>query len=266
MTVRTYLTRLCVSLVASLIMVGPAMAADVTCWFPPGFSADNAKKITDALATSGVSVEPRVAKSYPEILEAFSTKGSNVAYVGSFVQAILSVKQQGVTLVQTIDGKQFYGSWMIYPKGGDPASILRESPAKIAFAKGASSGESGAKAATDGKASIATANHGAAAEAVKSGKAKAAFVKSWWWEANRAKYPELEVHKVPGVSDAKNPDNVLTASKHVDEGLRKKLKAAALAAPAAFGAQSMAEFSGDLSFSIGLMRKGKIDPASYLFE
>ena len=266
MTARSSFTRYLVAAATSLAMAAPAVAADVTCWFPPNFPADSARRITDALGASGVSVEAHIAKSYPEILEAFSGKGANVAYVGSFVQAIFSVKQQGVTLVQAVDGKQFYGSWMIYPKGGDPASILRESPAKIAFAKGASSGESGAKAATDGKASIATANHGAAAEAVKSGKAKAAFVKSWWWEANRAKYPELEVHKVPGVSDAKNPDNVLTASKHVDEGLRKKLKAAALAAPAAFGAQSMAEFSGDLSFSIGLMRKGKIDPASYLFE
>jgi hypothetical protein len=74
---------------------------------------------------------------------------------------------------------------------------------------------------------------------------------------------------VPGISDAKNPDNVLTASKSLDAGLRNKLKAAALAAPAApaaFGAKSMAEFNGDLSFTISLMRKAKIDPAAYMFE
>jgi ABC-type phosphate/phosphonate transport system substrate-binding protein len=168
--------------------------------------------------------------------------------------------------VQAIDGKQFYGAWMIYPKGGNPAAILADAPAKIAFAKGATSGETGAKAATGGKASVATANHGAAVEAVKSGKAVAAFVKSWWWEANKGKYPELEAHKVAGVSDAKNPDNVLTASKNVDAAVRGKLKAAALAAPAAFGAQSMAEFSGDLSFTLALMGKGKLDPVSYMFE
>lgn len=71
---------------------------------------------------------------------------------------------------------------------------------------------------------------------------------------------------MPGISDAKNPDNVLTASKSLDAGLRNKLKAAALAAPAAFGAKSMAEFNGDLSFTISLMRKAKIDPAAYMFE
>jgi ABC-type phosphate/phosphonate transport system substrate-binding protein len=266
MTVRTHVIRFLAAVAALFLTVAPALAADVTCWFPPGFSAEKAKGITDALGASGVSVEPRIAQNYPEIIDAFAAKGSNITYVGSFVQAILSAKKQGVTLVQAVDGKQLYGAWMIYPKGGNPAAILAESPTKIAFAKGASSGETGAKAATDGKASIATANHGASAEAVKSGKAKAAFVKSWWWEANKAKYPEFEVYRVPGVSEAKNPDNVLTASKNVDPGVRAKLKAAALAAPAAFGAQSMAEFSGDLSFTLALMAKGKIDPVSYMFE
>jgi ABC-type phosphate/phosphonate transport system substrate-binding protein len=266
MTVRTYLIRFLAAVAATALLVTPALAADVTCWFPPGFAPESAKRITDALGASGISVEPRVARNYPEILDAFSAKGSNVAYVGSFVQAILAAKRQGVTLVQAIDGKQLYGAWMIHPKGEKPAAILGESPAKIAFAKGATSGETGAKAATDGKASVATASHAAAAEAVKSGKARAAFVKSWWWEANKAKFPDLDVHQVPGVSDARNPDNVLTASTQVDAGVRAKLKAAALAAPAAFGAKSMADFSGDLSFTIALMQKAKIDPVSYLFE
>jgi len=266
MSARNRVLRFLLAVAATLVMVAPALAADVTCWFPPGFSAENAKRITDALGASGVSVEPRIARNYPEILDAFSAKGSNITYAGSFVQAILSAKKQGVTLVQAIDGKQLYGAWMIYPKGGSPAGILAESPAKIAFAKGATSGESGAKAATDGKATVATASHAAAAEAVKSGKAKAAFVKSWWWESNQAKYPEFEAYRVPGVSDAKNPDNVLTASKGVDPAMSSKLKAAALAAPAAFGAKSMAEFSGDLAFTLSLMSKGKIDPVSYMFE
>jgi ABC-type phosphate/phosphonate transport system substrate-binding protein len=266
MSARARVIRFLAAVAATVVMVTPALAADVTCWFPPGFSPESAKRITDALGTSGVSVEPRIARNYPEILDAFSAKGSNITYIGSFVQAILSAKKQGVTLAQAIDGKQLYGAWMIYPKGGNPTAILGEAPAKIAFAKGATSGETGAKAATDGKASVATASHAAAAEAVKAGKAKAAFVKNWWWEANKAKYPEFEVHRLPGVSDAKNPDNVLTASKNIDAGLRNKLKAAALAAPAAFGAQSMAEFNGDLSFTISLMSKAKIDPVSYMFE
>jgi len=262
---RSVLMKLCVIVVTSVSTVAPALAVDVTCWFPPKFPAESAKRITDALGAK-VPVHARIAQSYPEILEAFSGKGDNVAYVGSFVQAILSVKQQGVTLVQAVDGKEFYGAWMIYPKGGNPTAILSQSPTEIAFAKGASSGESGAKAATEGKATIATSSHDGTAAAVKSGKAKAGFVKSWWWEANKAKYPEFDVYRIPGVSDAKNPDNVLTASRSLDAGLRNKLKAAALASAASFGAKSVVEFNGDLSFSVSLMRKGKIDPAAYMFE
>jgi hypothetical protein len=94
------------------------------------------------------------------------------------------------------------------------------------------------------------------------GPTRAAVTRAPQARANKAKYPELDVHRVPGVSDAKNPDNVLTASKSLDAGVRSKLKAAALAAPAAFGAKSMAEVDGDLSFTVSLMRKGKIDPAA----
>jgi len=265
MNKRSNLTGLWIAVVASVSSVAPAVAADVTCWFPPKFPAASAKRITDSLAAK-VPVQARIAQSYPEILEAFSSKGDNIAYVGSFVQAILSVKQQGVTLVQAVDGKEFYGAWMIYPKGGNPTAILSQSPTEIAFAKGASSGESGAKAATEGKAGIATASHDGTATAVQSGKAKAGFVKSWWWEANKAKYPGIDVYRVPGVSDAKNPDNVLTASRSLDPGLRDKLKAAALASSPAFDAKSVVEFNGDLSFTISLMRRGKIDPALYMFE
>lgn len=265
MSTRTAILRSLV-VVALCAWLVPARAADVTCWFPPKFPSESAKRISEALSTSGVTVTPRVAQSYPEILEAFGTKGPNVVYVGSFVQAILSVRKQGVTLVQAADGKEHYGAWMIHPKGADPAAILRASPAEIAFAKGASSGESGAKAATEGKAVVARASHEAAIEAIKAGKAKAAFVKNWWWEANKARFPELEAHRLPGISDLKNPDNVLTASTAVPAEVRAKLKAAALASPAAFGAKAMQPFDGDLAFTIGLMKKGKIDPAAYLFE
>jgi ABC-type phosphate/phosphonate transport system substrate-binding protein len=250
----------------SFAAVAPARAADVTCWFPPKYSPEAAKRIADALSSPGIAVRPRVAQSYPELLAAFATKGEHVAYVGSFAQAILTVKKQGVPLVQAVDGKEFYGAWMILPKGADPVAVLRDSPAEIAFAKGASSGESGAKAATGGRAALARANHEAAADAVKTGKAKAAFVKSWWWEANKTRFPELSLHRLPGVSDARNPDNVLTASRALDPAVSAKLKAAALGAADAFGARSMRPFDGDLSFTITLMRQGKIDPAAYLFE
>lgn len=142
--------------------------------------------------------------------------------------------------------------------------MLKDHPDQIAFAVGASSGESAAKAATQGKASIGVANHNAAAGAVVAGKAKAAFVKNWWWEDNKGKFPTLAVYEVPGVSEAKNPDNILSASKAVPADQMKKLSDAALASKEAFNAKSMLPVAKTgLEFSLGLMKKGKIDPLAY---
>jgi hypothetical protein len=191
----------------------------------------------------------------------------SLVFAGSFVQAIIRARDLGTPLVQAVNGKEMYGSWMIYPKGQDPAAILRDSPAEIAFAVGASSGESGAKAATGGKAAVAAPNHGAAVGAVKAGKARAAFVKSWWWESNSAKYPELEAHQVPGVSASGNPDNILTAGKSVPAEVQQKLAAAALGAKEGFAASEMTRFdAARLDFSLGLMKQGGIDPASYAWR
>ena len=56
---------------------GLSLAADpLICWFPPGWKskAASAKQITDGLSSaSGIAIRPRIAKSYPEILAAFSS-------------------------------------------------------------------------------------------------------------------------------------------------------------------------------------------------
>jgi hypothetical protein len=185
-------------------------------------------------------------------------------YVGSFVQAILKARGLGVPLTQSINGKESYGAWMIYPKGQDPKTILSEHPSEIAYATGASSGEGGAKAATQGAASMPTFNHGASARAVNSGKAKGAFVKNWWWEANSSKYSSLDVYQVPDVSDLGNPDNVLTAPIGISEADREAIQKAAMASASAFGAQSVEAFDGAaMNFSLGLMKMGEIDPTTY---
>ncbi len=71
--------------------------------------------------------------------------------------------------------------------------------------------------------------------------------------------------EVPGVSLTKNPDNVLTASKAVPADVANKVKAAALESSAAFGSDAViVPFdSSKLSFSLGLMQKGGIDPLTY---
>ena len=187
-----------------------------------------------------------------------------MVYVGSFVQAIIKARGLGIPLVQNINGKELYSGVLVYPKGGDPEDILKNNPDDIAFARGASSGESSAKAATGGKAAIGTANHGATCAAVKAGKHKAGVVKNWWWEANKDKYPELDMYRMPGISIEKNPDNVLTVSKAVSPDLAEKIKIAAIAGKEAFGAPEMAAFDQSrLDFSLELMKKGNIDPLTY---
>ena len=260
-------------LVAATLFILPAAlhAADgITCWFPPGWKtkATAASAITKSLSEkSGLNIKAQVAESYPQILEAFSSDEPSLVFVGSFVQAIIAARKLGTPLVQSINGKELYSGIMVYPKGGDPEAILRDSPAEIAFTMGASSGESSAKAATGGKAAVPVKNHGAASQAVVAGKAKAAVVKNWWWESNKGKYPGLVVYEIPGISIRKNPDNVLTASKAISNKLQAKITTAAIGSHMVFGGKNIVKFDpATLDFSLKLMQKGNIDPLTYTWK
>lgn len=244
-----------------------ATAGTYTCWFPPTWKskATKAKAITDALSgKSGLSIRPRIATSYPQILEAFSTNEPNIVYVGSFVQAIIQARHLGTAIAQNIDGHELYSGVLVYPKGADPEEILAKYPEQIAYTKGANSGETSAKAATDGKAAIATANHGATCGAIKAGKAKGGYVKNWWWDSNKDKLPSLGMSETPGVSIIGHPDNVLTVSKAVSASDAQKIKDAAIASKDAFGAPKMVAFdASQIQFSLDQMKKAKIDPMTY---
>jgi len=255
-------------LVLCSLPTGAAFAADqVTCWFAPGWkNMDQAKAITDALGKgSGLEIKPRVANSYPEILDAFASKEMNLVYAGSFAQSIIIARKLGTALVQSVNGKELYAGIMIYKADQDPQKILASSPSAIAYAIGASSGESSAKAATGGKAALGVNNHSAAVDAVLSGKAQAAFVKDSWWQANQGNYKGLKTYEVPKISEKKNPDNVLSVSSEVPTAVVGKIKEAALASATAFGPTvSIKPFSNSqLNFSLNLMMQGNIDPLTY---
>ncbi|MBU0673925.1 MAG: phosphate/phosphite/phosphonate ABC transporter substrate-binding protein [Proteobacteria bacterium] len=264
---KTLLVLLTILLLAGLAGTANASGDVISCWFPPDWKskAPQAKAITTALSEhSGLNIQPRIAKSYPEIFAAFSADANNMVYVGSFVQAIIKAQDIGTPLVQNVNGKEHYSGVLIYPKGENPQTLLAENPAAVAYAVGASSGESSAKAATGGKAAVPTPNHGASIAAVKADKAKTAVVKNWWWESNREKYPEMAMYEIPGISLIKNPDNVLTVSKKMAPEVQEKIKNAAIASKDAFGAPEMRPLAdNDLDFSLSLMKKGGIDPLTY---
>ncbi|MFC1523201.1 hypothetical protein ACFL6N_00280 [Thermodesulfobacteriota bacterium] len=249
--------------------VTPTFASEtIHVWFPPGWSkkAPKALAISKSLAKhSGLNIKPKIAKSYPDILETFVNSDDNeLVYVGSFVQAIIKARAIGTPLVQATNGKEFYSGVMLYPINENPEEILKNYPYQVAYAVGASSGESSAKAATNGKASVDTSNHKNSAMAVLTGKAKAAFVKNWWWEANKARYTKLAMYRVPSVSIEKNPDNILTISKNTPVEIIQKITEAAIASKDVFSAQAMVELDTSiLDFSLDLMKKGRIDPLTY---
>lgn len=253
----------------SILFLMPAIvnAASIALYYPPGFDAGHAKAIADAVSQgSGLDIKPRIAAAYPEMIDAFSGNDPVLVYVGSFVQSMLHARGVSTPIVQASDGKEFYSAVLIAPAsaGNDAVAIVKEADGSIAYAKGASSGESGAKAATQGKASVAANNHMAAVNAVKAGKARCAFVKNWWWEGNKEKFPEMVKLDYPGVSDHENPDNILSANKAISAEDIVKIRTAAKANPGVFGAKNIKDFDSSLlGPSLDLMKKAGIDPKNY---
>ncbi len=257
--------------VITILLFIPAFVQteDIALYYPPEWKAkgQQARDIANALSKgSGLTIKAVVVDSYPEIITAFSKSKPSLVYAGSFLQAVLQARGLSTTIVQAIDGKEFYTSLLIAPSdaGKDPVSFVKNAGASIAYAKGTSSGESGAKAATGGKASVAVNNHVEAVVAVTSGKAKGAFVKDWWWKANQKAFKDVSMFEYPGVSDKKNPDNVLSANKSIAPQDVAKIKAAAMKSAKAFQVSSMKDFNASLlGPTLSLMKQGGIDPKTY---
>ena len=103
----------------------------IDCWFAPSWvtKSAQAKEITAALsAHSGLTIKPRIATNYPQILKAFSSVEQNLVYVGSFVQAIIQARGLGTGLVQSVNGKEFYSGVFVYPKEQNPEDLLKNYP------------------------------------------------------------------------------------------------------------------------------------------
>ena len=65
--------RACLAVVVAWLGVSGVQADDLVCWFAPGSDAAQCRQIAEALSKdTGVTVAPRVATKYPEILTALS--------------------------------------------------------------------------------------------------------------------------------------------------------------------------------------------------
>ena len=215
-------------------------AEPIDLWFSPGWKAKaaKAKVITTALSEkSGLQIRPRIANSYPQILDTFATGEPALVYVGSFVQAVIRARDLGEGLVQAANGKEYYSGVLVYPQGQDPAAILTSSPTKIAYAVGASSGESSAKAATDGQAGHpdqeprrhlrrgkGRQGQGRRGQELVVGRQRQALSRN------------LPCTRFRASRKPRNPDNVLSASKGVSAEVKAKITAAAKASKDVFGA------------------------------
>lgn len=252
-----------------IFLPGLAISSDITLFYPPAWKSkpQKAKAISQALTQdSGLNIQPRIAKSYPKILEAFAQDKPVLVYVGSFVQGVLYHRGLSTPIVQAVNGEESYTSVLIVPlhAGDDPIAIVKEAGRAISYTLGASSGESGAKAASGGKATIGTHSHRAAVNLIKIGKAKAAFVKNWWWKANKKSYPNMKRLDYPTVSDHHHPDYILSANKAVSLDHIIKIKRAVEKNAPLFDAHSFVTFDPlALMPTINLMYKGGIDPKLY---
>lgn len=256
--------------ICSCFGAGPRPAAAqprITLWFPNSWAEKStaAQKIADELGLrSGLRIVPHIADNNPEILTALTGQEPGMAYVGSMVAAVIWSRRLAQPLFQALDGHHLYAGVMIFPRGRDPREILRDDPEAIAYNIGYTSGEVCAKAASGGRASLGVTSFAASADAVRSGKAKAAFVKDFWWDENKRNFSKLDSAFLPGISESKNPDNVMLVSVLVAPEVRAMILDAAYHSPHLFNANLVVPFdSSSLDHTLSLMKKAGIDPLTY---
>ncbi len=265
------LSRGMTAIIFALHLICPLIGetADIMLYYPPGWKHGDARAAAFATALSrrsGLKIEPRITESYARILSEFSSAEPGMVYAGSFVQTLLYARGLSVPLGYVDNGRQYYTSIMIAPadSGSDPLAILGDAGSRVAYCVGSSSGESGARAATSGAACLRTKNHTESADDVRSGLAGAAFVKNWWWEDNKERYPGFKCFEVPGVTDFRHVDNVLSANKSIGLAAMGKIKAAAAESVKVLGGTRFGEFCPtSMQPSLKLMLKAGIDPMGY---
>lgn len=263
-------------MVAALLFLVLTVAGDVRSaaaqplvhlWFPNTWAAKGAEaqKIADELGKkSGLKIVPEIAANNAELLTALTGTDPEIAFVGSMVSAVVWSRRLAQPLFQAVDGRHLYAGVMIFPKGQVPETILRDDPGAVAYNIGTTSGEVCAKAATGGKAALGMPSFPATADAVQSGKAKAGFVKDFWWDDNKQKYPQLDSAMLPGISDSRNPDNVMLVSVRVAPEIRGLILDAAYHSPKLFNANVVVPFdSSSLDYTLSLMKKAGLDPLTY---
>jgi len=186
------------------------------------------KELIDYLAKKGVDMHFEAARDYVSAAEMFSRGGVDAMFSGSGVAGIMILKGLADPVVRPVskDGTSTYWAVVIAKKGAPKFSGTAEyfKGKKVILTSLASSGEiylHSIQGAPRAAAEIMKASsHGAALDALNSGVADVAIVKNRVWDAEKGKYPGLEL---VGQDKEENPDGTLIVSKKMKQETRNKI-------------------------------------------
>jgi ABC-type phosphate/phosphonate transport system substrate-binding protein len=182
--------------------------------------------LLDYLAKNGVAAKFISTADYPSSAKLFSAGGVDAMFGGSGISGAMIMKNLADPLVRPVSnsGSSTYHAVVVAPKGGaafsGDASYFNGK--RVIFAPLATAGEFYFRSlgTSSPKETLKAANHGAAMDGIGRGVADVAVVKNHVWEAEKAKYPQLE--KV-GEDKGENPDGTLIVSKKLAPATAKKI-------------------------------------------
>lgn len=186
------------------------------------------RELIDYMSRKGVQMQFEAARNYVSAAEMFSKGGVDAMFSGSGIAGIMIIKGLADPLVRPVSNEGTSTYWaVVIAKKGSPkftGSGQYFKGKKVILTSLASSGEiylhslpGAAKAAAE---IMKASSHAAALDALNTGVADVAIIKNRIWDAEKGKYPGLEL---VGQDKEENPDGTLIVSKKVKRETRDKI-------------------------------------------
>ena len=188
------------------------------------------KPLLDYFKAKGIDVALKGYSNYPDAAIKFEKGDVDGMFAGSGVAASMMIKEVAYPLIRPVHqgGWSTYWAVIIAPKGSQEFTGDKDffDGKTITCSSLASSGEFFARSILGAKRDLLKAgSHGIALSVLERGTADVAIVKNRVWDAERAKYPDLEE---VGKDTGENPDNTLIISYKTDKDAVEKVKTALL--------------------------------------